>query len=68
MCLYSDNKLINNLPENIEKIYIIFYDDDDYNKNINLPITLKEIVIEKEEFKKYLKIPFGTIVSIKKIK
>jgi hypothetical protein len=63
----DDNMLINNIPKNIEKLYIYFVNL--YYKNIqNLPITLKEIVIEKEEYKKYLiKIPFDTVIIIKKI-
>jgi hypothetical protein len=58
----NDNYLINNLPEHIEKIYINF---SSKNKIENLPSTLKEIVIKKKEYIDYIKIPFGTIVTVK---
>jgi hypothetical protein len=53
-----DNKILNNLPNNIEKIYITFItkwkSDKNINININnLPFSIKEIVIQKEEYKKY---------------
>jgi hypothetical protein len=68
----SNHYLINDIPEHIEKIYIRFNDDKNYhnNKKIdkieNLPLTIKEIVIEKNKHKQYLKIPFGCILTIKK--
>ncbi len=42
------------LLKNLENIY-------------NLPTTLKEIIVEKEEYLEYIKNPFGTNISIKKI-
>jgi hypothetical protein len=69
LTLICNHKSINNLPDNIEKLHIYFSNRHSQNKNIqNLPITLKEIIIEKEEYKKYLiKIPFDTVIIIKKI-
>jgi hypothetical protein len=32
-----------------------------------LPSTIKEIIINHENFKKYIKIPFGCILTIKKL-
>jgi hypothetical protein len=62
------NNLINNIPEHIEKIYILFFNYNNHNKKVeNLPSTIKEIVIENEKFKKYIKVPFGCIITIKKI-
>jgi hypothetical protein len=74
LTLKFNNNLINNLPEHIEKLNIIF--DNDIRiiiikyKNFfiaNIPSTIKEIVIENKEYKKYLKIPFGCILTIEKI-
>jgi hypothetical protein len=48
----------------IERLYIDCYHSK--NKVENLPSTLKEIIIEYEDDKKYIKIPFGTILTIKK--
>jgi hypothetical protein len=63
--LYCDNNLLNNLPEHIEKVFIIFSFDDNYNKNIsNLPITIKEIIIKNKKYEKYIKKPFDTILTI----
>jgi hypothetical protein len=65
--IYNENILINNLPECIEKLYILFYfGDKNSNKVENLP-SIKEIIIEKKHYQKYIKIPFGTIITIKKI-
>ncbi len=76
--MYNCNKLINNLPQHVEKLYIHFINKklyakfinyyDDYNKNIeNLPSSIKEIIINHEKFKKDIKIPFGCILTIKKL-
>jgi hypothetical protein len=65
--IYNNNILINNLPENIEKINIFFDEENEINKIENLPLLLKEIIIENEHHKKYIKIPFDTVVTIKKI-
>jgi hypothetical protein len=68
LSLSCNNNLINNIPEHIEKIYIYFYYKYNYNKRVeNLPSTIKEIIIEDEEYKKYIKIPFGCILTIKNI-
>ena len=65
--LAFDNNFINNIPKHIEKIYIWFSNDDKYDKKVeNLPLTIKEIVIEDEYYKKYIKIPFGCVLTIKK--
>jgi hypothetical protein len=67
LSLTCNNNLINNIPEHIEKIYIWFSNDDKYDKKVeNLPLTIKEIVIENEKFKDYIKIPFGCVLTIKK--
>ncbi len=48
-----DNILINNLPNHIEKIFINF--ENCKKKQVsNLPITIKEIIIKNEKYKKYL--------------
>jgi hypothetical protein len=66
--LTCNNNLINNIPEHIEKVGVWFFDDESYNKKIeNLPLTIKEIIIEDEEYKKYIKVPFGCILTIKNI-
>jgi hypothetical protein len=70
LCLSCGNKLINNIPKNIEKLCIYFYDCDFkvYNKKVeNLPLTIKEIVIQNEQFKKYIKIPFGCKINIQSL-
>jgi hypothetical protein len=63
----NNDILINNLPEHIEKLFIYFEnDDEDVNIKIdNLPLFLKEIIIEDICYKKYIKIPFDTVVTIK---
>jgi hypothetical protein len=66
LSLMHNNNLINNLPENIEKIYIKFNDNKMSVVN-NLPLTIKEIIITSEKYKKYIKIPFGAILTIQKI-
>ena len=67
LSLTCNNNLINNIPEHIEKVYIYFSCDHIHKKVENLPLTIKEIVIKNEEFKKYIKIPFGCILTIKNI-
>jgi hypothetical protein len=62
--LTSENNLINNIPNYIEKIYIKFYENTKIISN--LPITIKEIVLKKEKYTKYIKIPFNTIITINK--
>ena len=53
--IYNENILINNLPECIEKLYILFYfGDKNSNKVENLP-SIKEIIIEKNTIKNILK-------------
>jgi hypothetical protein len=66
LCLFCNNNLINNLPEHIEILHIYFSAN---TKNVhNLPTTLKEIIVEKEKYLKYIKIPFGTKISFKKFR
>jgi hypothetical protein len=70
--LYSHCNLINNLPLQLEEVYIMFYDFNDsyeYNKEVNnLPITLEKIIIEDEEYLKYItKIPFGCNIVIQSL-
>ncbi len=79
LSLNSYNNLINNIPKHIEKIYISFkylhikkIDNNNYytiinDKIDNLPLTIKKIIIEDEEYKNHIKIPFGCILTIKKI-
>jgi hypothetical protein len=59
--------LLNNIPEHVEKLYIV--EDQNERKKINivnLPLTIKKIIIREEKHKKYLiKIPFGTILEVK---
>jgi hypothetical protein len=64
--LYSHNNLINNLPSQLEEVYIMFHDTDKYNKEItNLPTTLEKIIIEDKKYLKYItKIPFGCEIII----
>jgi hypothetical protein len=63
--LFCNNYLLNNLPEHIEKLFIIFFRDDKLNNKVeNIPITIKEIVVVKN-YEKYIKKPFGTILTIK---
>jgi hypothetical protein len=67
--LTCDNDFINDIPEHIEKIYIEFYDDTTLNNKVyNLPKTLKEIIIEKKIYKKYIKISHNSniIISVQK--
>jgi hypothetical protein len=72
LSLTCNNNLINNIPKHIEKVYIYFNDGDNnnrfiYNKKVeNLPLTIKEIVIQDEKYKEYIKIPFGCILTIQK--
>src|SRR6185312_12016836 len=58
---YSNSKIKNNIPNNIEYINIIFFNNDKYNEAIeNLPINVKQIKISEEVKIHYLKkIPFG---------
>jgi hypothetical protein len=68
LLLTCNNNLINNIPEHIKKLYIYFHLDKKENKYIeNLPSTIKEIIIIDEEYKKYIKIPFGTVLTIKNV-
>ena len=64
--LWSHCNLINNLPLQLEEVYIQFYHN--YDKEItNLPITLKKITIDYEKYLKYItKIPFGCEIIIQK--
>jgi hypothetical protein len=48
-------------------VYIKFDKDENINVN-NLPLTIKEIVIEDEKYKKFIKIPYGSIITIQKTK
>jgi hypothetical protein len=67
LLLTCNNILINNIPEQIEKIYIDFSYCNIQNKKVeNLPYTIKEIVIQDKKHKKYIKVPFGCVLSIKK--
>jgi hypothetical protein len=71
LSLACNNFLINNLPEHIEKLFIVFSLYKPYKgcQVINLPLSLKEIIIESDIHKKYLtKIPFGTIITVNKYK
>jgi hypothetical protein len=54
--------LLNNIPNHVEILHIMLF----INNNIiqNLPMTLKEIVISNKYYKKYIKIPFGCILTI----
>jgi hypothetical protein len=61
--IYNDNILINNLPEHIEKLFILF-NYFSKTKIENLPITLKEIIVEKNKYIKYIKIPFETKIIV----
>jgi hypothetical protein len=60
--------LLNNLPEHIEKIHIRFSDLLKGKKiNINnLPTSLKEIIIKHKIYEKYIRIPFGAVLTIGK--
>jgi hypothetical protein len=60
--IMNNNILINNLPEHIEKLFIKF--SIVKNKIENLPITIKEIIIENKEYKKYIKKPFDAIITV----
>ena len=66
--LYSHCNLINNLPLQIEEVYINFSYHYTNNKEVNnLPITLEKITIENEKYLKYItKIPFGCEIVIQK--
>jgi hypothetical protein len=63
--LSNNNVIINNLPEHIETLYIAF------GPNIkllnNFPITLKEIIVSKEDVK-YIQKPYGAIITNKYLK
>jgi hypothetical protein len=65
--LYSHCKLINNLPLQLEEVYIIFSFWNQFNKEVNnLPMTLKKVIIENEKYLKYItKKPFGCDIIIK---
>jgi hypothetical protein len=67
--LYSHCNLINNLPLGLEEVCIKFSWFRTYNKEVNnLPMTLKKITVENEEYLKYItKIPFGCYTVIQKI-
>ncbi len=66
LSLTCNNNLLNDIPKHIEKVYIRFSIDDQYNKRVeNLPLTIKEIVINNKNYKKYVKKPFGSILTIK---
>jgi hypothetical protein len=60
----SGCKILNNIPEYIEEIYISFFFDDTYNIPItNLPITIKKIYVNLLDKIGFIeKIPFGCIV------
>jgi hypothetical protein len=60
------NKIIDNIPEHVEKLYItnIFRNNKKYVSN--LPVTLKEVIVEDENSKKFIKMPFGTLITIDK--
>ena len=72
--LWSHNNIINNLPFHIEKVKIVFQNNDrEYvggfknTKIDNLPPTLTKIVIEDEKYMIYLtKIPYNCKVQIKR--
>jgi hypothetical protein len=64
LSLFNCNNLINNIPKYIENINIKFCCNQ---KVENLPSTLKEIIIDHEINKKYIKKPFGCILTIKKL-
>jgi hypothetical protein len=66
LSLTCNNNLINNILEHIEKIYVWFSVYNENTKVENLPLTIKEIVIENVKFKDYIKIPFGCVLTIKK--
>jgi hypothetical protein len=67
LVIFHKNTLINNLPDNIEKIHIMFNLKNKNNKYVsNLPLSIKEIIIEKEKYKKFIKIPFSAILTIEK--
>ena len=61
-------RLINNLPLHIDTMTIVFEDKSKNNQEVlNLPFTLKKIIIDDETFLKYIpKIPYDCIVEIKK--
>ncbi len=66
LVIFHKNTLINNLPDNIEKIYVVFNLKNKTNNYVsNLPLSIKEIIIEKEKYKKFIKIPFNAILTIK---
>jgi hypothetical protein len=67
--LISHHNLINNLPLQLEEVYIKFYNNVKFDKEVNnLPIILKKIIIEDEIYLKYItKIPFGCDIVIQKI-
>ena len=67
LSLYNNNEYINNIPNHIIKIYIKYSNSNIDKKIENLPPSIKEIIIQHEIFKKYIKIPFGCILTIKKL-
>jgi hypothetical protein len=62
-CCVSDIK--NNIPDFIEKVFIYFFEDDSDNKKItNLPITIKEIIVNlKKKIHFIEKVPYGCIIK-----
>jgi hypothetical protein len=62
LSINQENKIINNLPNSIEKIYI------DIKKKTfieNLPYSIKEIVVDKDYYKEYIKkIPLDAVITI----
>jgi hypothetical protein len=66
LVIYYGNRILDNLPNHIEKLFILFDNSHIFALIDKLPSTLKEIVIENIKFKKYIKIPKGTIITIKK--
>jgi hypothetical protein len=67
ICLYSHCNFINNLPLQLEEIYIVFTDwtNIEHKEVNNLPITLERITIKDEKYLKYItKIPFGCDIVI----
>lgn len=71
-----NGELINNIPPNTETLIIDYYYVERHGKILNLPITIKTIIINallldycevaanEEEIKKNIKIPFGAEVHI----
>jgi hypothetical protein len=66
--LFSHNNFINNLPLQLEEVYIAFsVFNKEYDKEVNnLPITLEKITINHKKYLKNItKIPFGCDILIK---